>query len=171
MCLVIGKNILGEWPTEQIAPEDLTVYKVGLANNKNKVFISMYTNYQYKKDTAQPKVCLRLIDLPGSGFAKVEKGYHSYTNYDTAESAYAHYCSIITEIRKAIQDGIDSYYLEGKYGKPVVSTLLNNPHMHPVLVNCTIPKGAKFYLGTGPRKEVVSSQISFNRVTVIDERI
>ena len=63
----------------QIAKEDINVYKM-VENANKKYCISPFMDYTYYSKNIQPSLTLEVTIEPYSIFAKIIKGYHSYSS-------------------------------------------------------------------------------------------
>lgn len=138
MCL----NVLKGYKTPRIAKENMTVYKRMCTKHKSKHLVSPFQGFIYLRNNMytsklDPVIAYRFHPFEDSFFvAKLKSETHT----------------VVGEIEKGIHAYTSKetaeYRAEGWYGETIVE--------------CTIPKGAKYHLGTG--NEIVTNKLYIGKL-------
>lgn len=146
------------------AMHDIKVYKVLYVYNPNEnVLLSPRQQFQYTiGQTYNAKISPQAINRPRLGFVRITYGLHCYSENctfsrmydgDSDDSKLKRYCSIhanLTEHQNDFECGaLHVFRKKGYY--------------HPVVFECTIPKGTTYY--ENKAGEIVTEALTIEKIT------
>ena len=126
----------------QIAKEDINVYKIVRKANKESC-VSLFMDYTYYKNSIHPFLVLEVRVESSYSFAKIEKGYYSYSSVSFVCDSIA--SEVNGPLSKTVQCGNSEKVLS-----------INNPFY---LATFVIPKNSVFFINE--EGVIVSNKIRY----------
>ena len=126
----------------QIAKEDINVYKIVRKANKESC-VSLFIEYTYYKNSIHPSLVLEVRVESSYSFAKIEKGYYSYSSVSFVCDSIA--SEVNEPLSKTVQCGNSEKVLS-----------INNPFY---LATFVIPKNSVFFINE--EDVIVSNMIKY----------
>lgn len=149
----------GHTQNERIAEDDVMVYKVFMMSRLNtNILTTPYKRFQYEEGKTYHAKIYTFVSDTYSGNIKIDSGIHCYSK----QCEFLRYSESDITMRRASTIHVK---LEKEQSKPDILSYRADMYYHPVVVECIIPKGTRYFINTAG--EIVTESLTVDYVTRI----